>query len=342
MQKLTIYEIAKIAGVSPKTVSRVINNEPNVAKKTLEKVMHVIEENNYFPNVSAQRLVSKKVKTMGLIVPRIGSPYATQLVSVILNRCKFYGYTCIVYPYKYDSNNNVLLKDYQNIIGLYLKGHVSGLIIAPPGGDDDFFLEYISNNNIPTVLITPNAPYKKEFFIIKATDKKGGYQATEYLVGLGHKRIAIITCDLKRTFSIERLEGYKEALKENNISIFKDLVVEGNNSFLSGFSAAKQLINKKNSPTAIFACNDEMALGVESAIWKMGLKIPDDISIVGFDDIPLVSELPIPLTSIRQPVEKIGDIAVNTLIKLVNLEQVDKKIYEIPTELVIRSSCKKK
>ena len=334
MEKITIYEIAKKAGVSPKTVSRVINSEPSVSKTTYEKVLKVVKETNFLPNISAQRLVSDKLKAIGLIVPRLGSPYASELISVILSKCKAEGYISVVYPVEPDKKEN------EKILALYLQRHVDGFIFAPPGGDDEFLLEYLEKKNIPAILITPNSPYR-DFCVVKATDKMGGYQATNYLLSLGHKKIGIITCIPSRTFAQERLEGYKEALSSHGVRLNEKFVQFGDNSFSSGFLATKELMSLANPPSAIFACNDEMALGAESAVYKMGLEIPGDISLIGFDDISLVSELSVPLTTIKQPVEDISRIAVSLLIQLIEKKEVVKKVYEIPTELVIRSSCRK-
>lgn len=334
LKKMTIYEIAKKAGVSPKTVSRVINDEPSVSKATYEKVLMIIKETNFLPNISAQRLVSDKLKAIGLIVPRLGSPYASELINVILSKCKAKGYISVVYPVEPDTEES------EKILALYLQRHVDGFIFAPPRGGNEFLLDYLEKNNIPTILITPNRPYR-DFCVVKATDKMGGYQATNYLITLGHKKIGIITCVPSRTFTQERLEGYKEALEANGIQQNERFIQLGDNSFSSGFSAAKKLLSIDDPPTAIFACNDEMALGAESAIFKIGLKIPDDISLIGFDDISLVSELSVPLTTIKQPVEDIGGIAVSLLIQLMGKQQLEKKVYEIPTEIVIRNSCKK-
>lgn len=334
MEKITIYEIAKKAGVSPKTVSRVINDEPSVSQATYEKVLKVIRENNYLPNVSAQRLSTNRLKSIGLIIPRVGSPYATELISVILSQCKKNDYISVVYPIENTE------KESEKIIALYLKKHVDGFIFAPPGSDDPNLLDYLEKRKIPTILITPNTPYR-DFFIVKATDRMGGYQATNYLIGLGHKKIGIISCMPGRTFAKERLEGYKEALISHNIELNKDYIQYGDNSFSSGFSATKSLMSLAVPPTAIFACNDEMALGAESVLYKMGMQIPENISLIGFDDIPLVSELSVPLTTIKQPVEDIGSIAVSLFIQLAEKKEVEKKVYEIPTALITRESCKK-
>ncbi len=334
MKKLTIYDIAKKVGVSPKTVSRVINNEPHVSKKTYEKVMRVINETKYMPNVSAQRLGSNKLKAIGLIIPRLGSPYASELISAILNSCKKRDYINVVYPINDSEDEN------EKIISLYLKRHVDGFIFAPPGSDDRNLLDYFEQNNIPLVLITPNAPYR-DFYVVKATDKLGGMQATNYLVSLGHKKIGIITCMPSRTFAQERLEGYKETLVLHGIKLNKEYIQFGDNSFGSGFIAAKKLITLQEPPTAIFCCNDEMALGAASAIYKFGLKIPNDISLIGFADISLVSELSVPLTTIKQPVENIADVAVSLIINIIEKKELEKRIHEIQTSLIIRESCKK-
>jgi len=334
MEKTTIYQIAKKAGVSPKTVSRVINNEPTVSKETFGKVLKVIEETNFFPNISAQRLSSNRLKSIGLIIPRLGSPYASEIISVILGKCKRCGYISVVYPIE---NNE---KESKKILALYLERHVDGFIFAPPGSDDKVLLDFLEKRKVPTILITPNKPYH-DFYIVKATDRMGGLQATNYLIGLGHRKIAIITCMPNRTFAKERLAGYKEALVSHDIRLNKSFIQKGDNSFRSGFLATREFMSLVDKPTSIFASNDEMALGAESAIYKMGLKIPDDISLIGFDDITLVSELSVPLTTIKQPVEEIGDVAVSLLIQLIEKKDIGKKVYEIPTELVIRSSCKK-
>ncbi|MBN1298752.1 MAG: LacI family DNA-binding transcriptional regulator, partial [Actinobacteria bacterium] len=287
MEKITIYEIAKKADVSPKTVSRVINKEPSVSKKTHDKVLKIIRETNYLPNVSAQRLSTNRLKSIGLIVPRVGSPYASELISVILSNCKSSDYISVVYPIENSE------KESDKILALYLKRHVDGFIFAPPGSDDKNLFDLLKKRNIPAILITPNSPYP-DFFIVKATDKMGGYQATNYLLSLGHKKIGIIKCMPNSTFAKERLEGYREALISHSVVLNKDYIQYGDNSFSSGFSAAKRLMSLADPPTAIFACNDEMALGAESALYKMGMKIPEDISLIGFDDITLASEFSVP------------------------------------------------
>jgi len=334
MEKVTIYEIAKKAGVSPKTVSRVINNEPSVSKFTNEKILRIIKETNYVPNASAQRLSTNRLKTIGLIVPRVGSPYASELISVILSKCKSNDYISVVYPIENSERES------EKILALYLKRNVDGFIFAPPGSDDQKLFDYLKKRNIPTILITPNRPYS-DFFIVKATDKIGGYQATDYLISLGHKKIGIITCIPNRTFAQERLEGYKKALVSNNLLLNEDFIQYGDNSFSSGFDRTCALMSLEDPPTAIFACNDEMALGAERALYKMGMQIPENISLIGFDDITLSSELGVPLTTVKQPVEEIGTIAVSLFIQLAEKKEIAKKVHEIPTGLVIRSSCMK-
>lgn len=330
----TIKDVAARAEVSIKTVSRVINHESGVAVATRERVERAIRDLNYVPNLSAQRLKRGKSDLLALILPRVKSPYAIKLFSSFLAEARKRQYSILVLE-----NDPDMVQGTRFIKRAIMHHRVDGLIFAPPGSDNTELITYVRQQHVPYVAITPNHLDAKQLSV-EPTNRQGALEATRYLIGLGHKRIAHITCLPSERFSQDRLAGYCAALEEAGLPILDELIYPGNNSVESGHGAAIELLELPQMPTAIFAGNDEMAVGVIMAALHMGIKVPDDVSVLGFDDAPIGQQVYPRLTTVAQPIEEIARISLEKLVALI--EGHNTKIMEqiqVPTCLVVRRSC---
>jgi LacI family transcriptional regulator len=330
---ITIKEVAASAQVSIKTVSRVLNHESGVANETRVHVQAVIDRLGYVPNLSARRLKSGKSESLALVLPRVTSPYASQLLSCVLAEARVHGYSLLVLEDRADQPDGLAF-----IRRTILNRQADGLLIAPPGGDNPQLTAFIHEYAVPVVWITPSQ-IDEGSVSVEATDHNGAMEATRYLLRLGHRRIAHITSLKSERFSVERLNGYREALVEAGVAVEADLLGEGNNSVESGHVAAVSLLERPDPPTAFLAGNDEMAVGVMIATWQRGLRVPDDISVVGFDDAPIARQVFPALTTVAQPIDIIARVAVEKLVGLVKGEAVEPEQVQIPTHLVVRRSC---
>ena len=217
-------------------------------------------------------------------------------------------------------------------------GMVDGLILVLPRSPADF-IGILTKQNFPLILIDhqgigPDCP------AVGAANWQGGFTATEYLIKLGHQRIGFITGWMDLGCALDRLDGYRSALRTNHIPDAPELIYEGTFFQPDGFNGASILLDLPNPPTAIFASNDVMAMGVMDAIRQRGLRVPDDVSVIGFDDIPQASLIRPALTTVRQPLEKMGRVATQMLLELLSKSQKKIGRIELPTELIIRDSCK--
>ena len=329
----TMKDVARKAEVSIKTVSRVINNEVGVSEKTRERVRQEIHDLGYVPDLSAQRLKRGKSGLIALLLPRIESSYAAKLLGSVLSETESRGYYTLVL-----NGNLQSQRDREYIQRAIINNRVDGLLIAPPGEDSDELLNFIQKNNVPHIRITPNSLDRAQL-TVEATDHEGALEATRYLISMGHRRIAHITCIKCQRFSQERLEGYLEALSEAAIPIDPDLIGYGDNSTKSGYSHTLKFLDLFDPPTAIFAGNDEMAVGSIIAMWHQGLRLPDDISVIGFDNGPIVQQAFPYLTTVHQPIEQIAKSSVELLTNLIEGRSTDLTRLQVPTRLVIRHSC---
>jgi LacI family transcriptional regulator len=330
---ITIKDVAATAQVSIKTVSRVLNHEPSVAEATRQRVLSAVDLLGYVPNLSARRLKSGKSESLALILPRVTSPYASQLLSCVLAEARRHGYTLLVLEHSVDKAEGL-----EFVRRTLLHRQADGLLIAPPGADNAQLTEYVRTHDVPVVYITPRS-LKQGYTCVEATDRIGALEATRYLLQLGHRRIAHVTGMMSQRFAQERLDGYLEALNEAAVPIDMNLIREGNNSVESGHEAACSLLDSAEPPTAFFAANDEMALGVMMLTWQRGLHIPNDVSIVGFDDIPLAQQVFPALTTVLQPIDEMARVAVSKLVDLIEGRNLEPVNVQIPTSLIIRLSC---
>jgi len=300
----TIKDVAAKAGVSIKTVSRVINNESGVAETTRHHVNEVVHELGYVPNLSAQRLKRGKSRLFALILPRVESPYAMQLFSCILSDVRPHHYSVLAL----ENHPDKPLADIE-YIGRVINNHrVDGLIVAPPGSDNIELMRFLKHNRIPYVTINPNF-MNEHPFSIESTDRIGANEATRYLISLGHTRIAHITCLTTERFSQERRLGYFQAMEAAGLPVPTQLIYEGDNSIECGYEAAAQLLNMPQAPTAIFAGNDEMAVGVILAGLHLGMRIPGDLSVIGFDNASISEQIFPRLTTIAQSLPEIARVS---------------------------------
>lgn len=330
---ITIKDVAAAAQVSIKTVSRVLNDEVSVSDATRQHVQAVIDQLGYVPNLSARRLKSGKSRSLALVLPLVTSSYASKLLSCVLAEARSHGYSLLVLEDRMDEPDG--LKFIKRTI---LDRQADGLLIAPPGADNPQLIEFVRERDVPLVLITPSFA-NPSYSSIEVTDRKGGYEATRYLLELGHRRIAHITTLKSEQFSHERLAGYLDALREAGVPPDASLIQDGQNTVEGGYDAALALLDCPQPPTALFAGSDETALGAMNAFWQRGLRVPEDVSLVGFDDAPIARQVFPALTTVSQAIDEIARVAVNKLVGAVEGHSVETESLPISTRLIIRQSC---
>jgi LacI family transcriptional regulator len=328
----TIFDVAREAGVSYGTVSRVINDNPHVKAETRERILAVMQELGYVANKQARGLAGGRMGMIGLLVPDLGTAYIGEIIRGIDAEVSLTDLDLILY-----TTHRLSTKE-ANYIANLARGMVDGLLLVLPKAPEEN-IKNLAEHNIPFVLIDHqgtghNCP------AVGSTNWQGAYNGTEYLIQLGHKRIGFITGTMDLGCSIDRLEGYKSALRTNHLPVCPELIYEGTFYQQDGYEGANTFIDLPHPPTAIFASNDVMAFGVMDAVRGRGLSIPDDISIIGFDDIPPSALTHPALTTIAQPLEKMGRVATQLLVDMLNSPDKKSKRLELPTQLVVRESCK--
>lgn len=329
----SIDDVAREAHVSIATVSRVMNNFGSVKDANRVNVLEAVSKLNYKPNISACRLASHKVDSIGLIWPfyddMFGSYFFTELMKGIRD---------VVFP---ERRELILLypanephdEFYRRILN---KTYIGGLILELGAQEINPVLR---KSDIPYIVV--NAYYgDPKINCIFTTNKQGAYTAVEYLMGLGHKRIATIHGSLNIQPGADRLEGYKAALKDHGLPVNEELILDGNFYRKIAYEKMLKLLELDELPTAVFIASDEMALGAVKAIREKGLEIPKDISIIGFDDNPICTELFPQITTVRQPISEMGRLAAELMIKLIGGKEKNGIKKSLDTELVIRDSCR--
>ncbi|EIV99403.1 LacI family DNA-binding transcriptional regulator [Thermoanaerobacter siderophilus] len=329
---VTIKDIAKLANVSITTVSRVINNKSEgVSEETRNRILQLVKELGYQPNAIARGLVTKKTKTIGLIIPDISNPFFPDIARGVEDSAHIYGYNVFL------CNTDDNLEKESEYINALKEKYVDGIIFTSSSIPKHEHITDLIKSGIPVVIMDRRID-SEDIYGVFLDNYEGGYIATKYLIDLGHKRIGCITGPLYISNAIERLEGYKRALVDNEIEVDNRLIFEGDYKINSGIIGAEKLL--EHEVTAIFASNDLMAYGAYKAIRSYGYKIPDDISVVGFDDIQLSQILEPQLTTIRQPAYDMGLTAARMLIKLIEGKKMNKKIANFRPQLIIRQSTK--
>lgn len=326
----TIYDIAEKAGVSIATVSRVINNSPGVKEETRERVMHVIKQMNYSPNVMAAALTNKKTYTLGLLIPDIANPFFAELARGVEDRANYYGYNVIIC-----NTDNKPHKEIE-YLRLLMRKRTDGLVFAAAEAGHSSITR-LTRKGFPLVLLARELE-GADLDTVLVDNVEAGYLATKHLVELGHHQIGIATETVNIKASQDRHHGYLMALSEEGILPVNEYQIFNVGSIRAGQEAAKKLLNLPNPPTAVVAFNDLVAIGIMEGAREMGLKIPRDISVVGFDDTIIASITNPPLTTIAQPIYQMGSCAVDRLVGLIKGESVGSKRTVLETRLVVRRS----
>ena len=324
-KRATIGDVAVLAGVSIKTVSRVFNNEPNVAPRTRSLVQTAISTLGYSPNHSARSLAARESRTLGLLYDNPSPNYIHQIQRGALQSCQELGYDLLLHPCVF---GNVAISN--EIIDLHRQGRFDGVILTPPLSDMKSVVDALVEARVPLVAIAP-AEVRADIVQVITDDERACFAMTRTLFALGHRQIAFIAGHPDHRAVGLRLEGYRSALKEMGLPQNEDYIVQGFNSFESGEVAGAALLSLSQPPSAIFAANDDMAAGVMRVAYKFGISVPGQLSVVGFDDIPLASQMWPALSTVRQPIEAMAARAVKLLVARLRGEQ------ELPIEVLIKS-----
>src|SRR4030043_1156483 len=335
-KKTTIKDIARVAKVSHTTVSRALNNKSRIKNETKEKMLSIAGALNYRPDFIARSLVMKRTKTLGLVITTIANPFYTELSQGIETTARSLGYNIILCSTNYDLSNE---KQYVDM--LRSKG-VDGIIFSSAHMDDPNIFE-LAEEAFPIVLVNRRAyhPVVREKVDYVGIDNiLGGFLAVEHLIRLGHQRIGVIGGSSESSGGFERLEGGKRALVTYGLEVADNYFLEGDFLKGSGYRGGKEFLKMTEPPTAIFATNDYMALGTYQAIIEEGQRIPEDIALIGFNDIEFTAIKGVELTTIGQKKYEMGALAVKTLVEKIEekrLEPSEEMILE--PELIIRRTC---
>ena len=358
VEKITIRDIARLAGVSKATVSRVLNQKPDVDPGTRERIMRIMEEQAFVPSIAASRLAGGHSRVIGILIPSLTWPAIPEIMRGVSEVVEQTPYELILYSITHEQDRTE--KDQRDVIDRILATKLAAGLLAVFPGQSALHLTRLHEQGFPIVMIDDQAE-PTNIPWVGAGNRMGSYAATRYLLRLGHRRIAYIQGPSKFLVSCERYEGYNEALLEAGISPDPTLVMEGDFMPLGGRSCASKLLAMEERPTAIFAANDLMAYGVLEAAEEYGLQVPEDLSLIGFDDIPLSAHTRPALTTIRQPFYSIGQRAIELLLSLLesprqvnhgwypgsvqsyasfsSVKQSDPIRIRLATNLVVRASC---
>ena len=331
IRRATIVDVAREANVSIKTVSRVLNDEPTVRPATRDRVRTAATLLHYHPNVIAQGLVGRRSYLLGLFYENPSPNYVVELQLGAFDRLRNERYRLVVLPV--ESIDPIA----ENIVGLMRSAALDGVILTPPASDNPTILRKLQEAHFPFARIAPTTAL--EIGPNTTTDDVAASQSlVHYLIGLGHRRIGMIKGDASHASSNARTLGYRLALEEAGIAVDEGLIEQGRFNFESGLLAAKLLLSRAERPTAIFAQNDDMAAGVIAAAHDKGILIPDELSVVGYDDSAIAKIVYPRLTTIHQPVRDMAHSAADMLVAMVENEPFE-ALIDHPFALVVRESA---
>ena len=306
--KSTINDVARMAGVSKKTVSRVINDSPLVRPDTRDKVLALMRQIGYAPDPQARGLAFRRSFLIGLVFDNPTAQYIVNMQYGALDALRDSGFELVVHPCDSKSDGYI-----EGIVRFAQQQKLWGLILIPRVSEDQALADALREIGCRYVRIA-SIPLDEPVRMLLTHDRIAGGEVADYLESLGHRTFGLITGPKRYRSSIERGGGFTEALAKRGITLGADQVYEGGYTFESGVAGAEKLLSQKQRPTAIFACNDEMAAGVYKAALRMGLSIPADLSVIGYDDSPLASQLWPALSTIRLPVRDLGRQAASMLL----------------------------
>jgi LacI family transcriptional regulator len=332
----TLEEVAKLVGVSRSTVSRVINDQPNVRPEVRERVWQVVRELGYQPHAAARSLVTRRTHVIGMIIPEavttlFTDPFFPLLLRGATEACNSHQYQLMLSLFTAHADRQEI---YERILH---SGYLDGALVASASLEDPI-VPNLLRDRIPFISV---GRYPDERVHYVDVDNVGGARmAVEHLIRLGHRRIATITGPPDMIASQDRLSGYRQALEARGIPVEEELIVEGDYTENSGTVAMQRLLPA--SPSAVFVASDMMAVGALKALRQANRQVPQDIALVSFDDIPIASAIVPALTAVRQPIERMASMAVEVLLSVLETsseEEAPVHRIVLPTELVIRASC---
>lgn len=332
MMSVTIKDIAKIAGVSHTTVSRALNNSSFINEDTKKKIKEIAKQVNYVPNFNAKSLVLKKSYNIALFFTSISKGTSANFFQDVVK-----GVNSII-----RKNYNLVVRgidDYEDFLSIDKK-RFDGIILISQSDSDDAFIYDVLQKEIPIVVLNREIEVDSIVNILSA-DSRGSFEAVNYLIQNGHKDIAIIEGKKEFMSSVNRKEGFLRSLSQNKIQVNYEYMVVGEYNIESGYIAMKKLLALAKVPTAVFCSNDDMAVGAMKAVFEAGLNVPEDVSIVGFDDSIVCSYVTPALTSLRKPTKEFSIIGAETLLNIINGQDIKGERIYINTDLIIRNSVKK-
>lgn len=327
---ITILDVARTAGVSVSTVSRVLNGKDDVAQETILKVQSVIQDLGYASSLAARGMRSHRTNVIGLIMPDIATPYCQQIMRGVNSVIAEIDKDLIIYTSGGVQKGNVGQHE-RNYVALLNGGTADGVIVVTPTATS-------FASHAPIVLLDPNNE-NPDFSAVISTNREGAMAVMGYLTRLGHRRIAHIAGRMELVSAIQRLQGYKDGLAAAGIPLDPELIAMGNYRSDIGYDCAKELLSMKDRPTAIFAANDMSAMGVYQAAKEAGLRIPEDLSVVGFDNLKESAFIVPALTTVDQYLEEMGAVATRMILSLVNEDKLICGLQTVETQLIVRDSC---
>ncbi|MEY0415322.1 ribose operon transcriptional repressor RbsR [Providencia rettgeri] len=330
----TMKDVARLAGVSTSTVSHVINQNRYVSESITTRVKNAIEELNYAPSALARSLKMNRTNTIGMLLTTSNNPFYAEVVRGVERSCYERGYSLIL------CNTEGDLQRMNHSLETLLQKRVDGLLIMcteVQGPSKNVLARYPA---VPTVMMD-RSPFESDGDIIQDNSFLGGEIATRYLIESGFTRIACIAGPQDKSPARARHQGFIQAMTDGGINIYDDYIIFSDFEFAGGFESMNKLLSLPVPPEAIFAGNDAMAVGAYQAIYQKGLKVPDDISIIGYDDIDLSPYMIPPLTTIHQPKDKLGQQAVDQLIYRMDNPEAKASVLVLTPELIERQSVKK-
>ena len=305
-----MLDVARLAGVSMKTVSRVVNKEPNVREEVRERVTRAATALGYQPNFSARSLAGERSFLIGYLFGDPGGDYSHRVEVGILNRCRGAGYHLLV-----EQLDDAAADVADRTAALVSQLRLDGVILTAPITDHAEVLRVLDEARVPYVRIAPDSDSDRSPGV-HIDDARAAEELTDHVIGLGHRRIGFIKGDPRHAAARLRLQGFRRAMNTHRLQVVEQLVEQGSFSYSSGLDCAKRLLHRRPAPTAIIASNDDMATAVIAVAHEMGVRVPEELSVVGFDDAPIAQVVWPALTTVRQPISLMAEAATDMLLSL--------------------------
>ena len=329
----TIKDVARLAGVSTTTVSHVINKTRFVAESTQQKVMEAVKELNYAPSAVARSLKCNTTRTIGMLVTQSTNPFFAEVVDGVESYCYRQGYTLIL------CNTGGIYEKQRDYIRMLAEKRVDGILVMCSDLTQELQEMLDSHADIPKVIMDWGPESSASDKIIDNSEE-GGYLATKFLIDNGHRDIFCLSGQREKAICKERVLGYRRALENAGIPFDKNKILEGNFECDTAVEAADKILAMEKKPTAVFCFSDTMALGLMSRLQQKGIRIPEDMSVIGYDNIDLAGYFSPPLTTIHQPKRRVGKTAFEILLERIKNKEHERQVFEMQPELITRDSVK--